>query len=526
MTLSRRNVIIGAIAGTWVILLLLTFLLVRSSQQSGGKAVSQITPSAAVKRAATDIEKTNLLYNKSEQEKAERDYNAKIGKTATVVGKKSAFTFELIPSLKKTVSPTPEGLKRVLGVATTCNIDSAPQSIYVYDLKTHWIVEEAANLALEYAVDSPAYSLPTDSGSYQYQFTSKDNKAFFSLYEASGIYKYHLASITNGAELDQGAMRDRANAFITLHKLNNKIAPPVANPPSGATTTFVYKRLLDDFKLTDSSGVQGAATSSLCNLPDSTEVGDISVQVRKDGSVANLVNGTRTIMGSYKANRLSLEAAIAEFATAQPVDPIVIPPTSTVDTGKVVIDSAVLAYYDVGSNFGQTLYTPTYITHGTVGGVQVIAFFPAVSATELLKKGLVKTVPIVGNSASQQQGILAFATPTPYMPPAPPAAGPISGPGCPGNAIDYDVTCSVNGTSICRVDQFEGKIADDPLKVCTSACQSATAVVTAVAGTSPCKTYMDQYKVTPVDGSSVGIENRSSVTGGTQVSCVLNGCPC
>lgn len=538
MTLSRRNVIIGAVAGTWLVLLLLTFLLVRSSQQSPRKAIQQITPSATqVNRQATELEKQNLLINRAELDQAERDFNSKIGKSSTVLKKKSGFTFQLSPSLKKATTPTPVDQQRVLAAATTCNIDTAPSTIYVYDLKSHWAVNEATNLAKEYGVDSPPYSLPTSSSSFQYQFTSKDNKTFFNLFEASGKYRYHLASATDAASLDAGAVKDRSNAFITQHKLNNKIGMPTPTA-FGPSTLFTYKRILDDFKLTDSASVQGAIGQSLCDVIDSAEMGSVEVEVRQDGKVTNLFNNTRTILGSYKAQRLTLEEAVAEFGASQPVEPIVIPPSATVDVSQIQIDTAVLAYYDIGANFGQTLYVPMYIGRGTVGGgAQVIGFFPAVSATELLKKGLVKTVPKSGNAASQQQGTLGFATPTPHAPPPPPASGPVgeggfptdggtSMLGCPGGLVDYQIQCGVAGRMVCA-GAISAPSSSDPLNACASGCKNISGTVTYQAGSSPCDAFLQQKSIPAGDRKPVSFPGAiQQLKSGDQLTCSLNACPC
>lgn len=540
MTLSRRNVIIGAVAGTWIILLLLTFLLVRSSQQNQRKTIQQITPSVAQEdRVATEEDKQNLLINREELDQAERDFNAKIGKSSTVLKKKPSLKFELAPSLKKAVTPTPAGLQRVLAAATTCNIDTAPSTIYVYDLKSHWAAHEASSLAKEYGVDSPSYSLPTDSSTFQYQFTSRDNKMFFNLYEASGKYRYHESSTIGGAALDPGAIKDRSNAIVTEHKLNNKIAPPTTQG-IGNITLFTYNRVLDDFKLTDNAGVQAAIDSALCNVPDSTEMGNLQVEVRPDGKIANLFNNTRTILGSYKAQRLTLEEAVAEYGASQPVPPIIIPSTATVDVSTLQIDAAVLAYYDIGANFGQTLYVPMYIGQGTVGGTQVVGFFPAVSATELLKKGLVRTQPAPGNASSQQQGTIGFATPTPHAPPPPPASGPVAEGGfptdggegmlgCPGNLVDYRITCGVAGRAVCT-GMFSSDSANDPMNACNSGCKEVSGIVTYQSGISPCDAFLQQKSIPASSLREIGPitlpGGDKQLQNGDQVTCSLGACPC
>lgn len=540
MTFSRRNVIIGAVAATWLVLLLLTFFLVRSSQQNQRKAILQVTPTAAqINREATEIDKQNLLINQSEIEQAERDYNSKVGKSSTVIKQKPSFTFEVAPSLKKAVSPTPAPQRKVLAAATTCNIDSAPSTVYVYDLKSHWVVEDAAALAKEYGVESPSYSLPTEASTFQYQFTSKDNSKFFNLYEASGKYRYHEAGGAMGPNLDPGAIQDKSNAFITAHRLNNKIQPPQAQQ-AGTTTLFKYNRVLDNFKLTDNAGVQAALASSLCNVVESEEMGNIQVDVRQDGKISNLFNNTRTILGSYKANRLSLEEAVAEYGASQPVAPIVIPPAANINVATVPIDTAVLAYYDMGGNFGQTLYIPMYIGMGTVGGARVIGFFPAVSATELLKKGLVRQIPSSGSASSQQQGTIGFATPTPHAPPPPPVAGPVTMPGdpasgemlgCPGELVDYRVTCSVAGRTVC-INMFSSSSANDPMGACNSGCKEVSGTVSYQSGTSPCNTFVQQKNIPPAgaDGFDMGPVTLPGGDGqlqnGDQVSCSLGACPC
>ena len=542
MTLSRRNVIIGGVAAVWIILLVLTFILVRSSQQqSKNTTADQLTPAPGEKREATEIDKSNLLMNRAEMDQAIRDYNTKVGKSTTVIEKKTNFKYQLAPSLKQAVSPTPAQLQKVLGVATACNTDSAPATVSVYDVKSHWIVSDASVLAKEYGVVSPSYSLPSDANSFQYLFTSEDNSAFFSLFEPSGLYRYHLATLAGGATLDQMAQKDRANAFITKHKLSSRITAPAA-VTLGNLTVFTYKRVLDDFKIVDSASVQEAAASSICNVAESAAVGQLEVQVRQDGTVSNFMHNARTIKGSYKAKRITLDESVAQYGDTQPVEPIVIPP-GAVNGGDVTIGSVVLAYYDVGANFGQTLYAPMYITVGTVGSAKVISFFPAVSASEMVSKGLVNTAPKSGNNASQQQGTLGFAAPTPFAPPAPPAtsggggAGPATGItpgavtklGCPGNLVDYQIQCGVAGRPIC-MGAFSAPSSSDPLNACATGCKNVSGTVTYQAGGNPCDTFLQQKNI-PADGRT----NPGPITfpgatqqlkSGDQVTCSLNACPC
>lgn len=540
MTLSRRNVIIGGVAATWIVLLLITFLLVRSSQENQRRSIDQITPTGApVNREATETEKTNLLMNRSELEEAERDYNSKIGKQSTGVKRQPKFNYQLAPSLKQATEPTPEALKRVLAAATTCNIDSAPQSVYVYDLKSHWAVNEAQNLAREYGVDSPSYSLPSDTNTFQYQFTNKDNSAFFNLFEASGKFRYHKAGAAGTTTLDEGALRDKANAFVTEHKLNNKIQPPAA-VSLGTSSLFTYKRVLDDFRLTDQAVVDVAVNGDLCNVPESTTMGQLEVEVQSDGLIRNLFNNTRTILGSYKASRISLDQAVAEYGDSQPVDPIVIPPGAAVDTGTVVIDSAVLAYYDMGANFGQFLYMPMYIAKGTAGSAQVVAFFPAVSSTELLKKGLIKQVPASGTASTQQQGTIPFATPTSFAPPPPPASGPVAGGGvpgggspggggflgCPGGLVDYQIQCGVAGRMVCA-GAISAPSSSDPLNACASGCKNVSGTVTYQAGGNPCDAFLQQKSIPAGDRRPINFPGAiQQLKSGDQVTCSLNACPC
>lgn len=536
MTLSRRNVIIGGVAAVWIVLLVLTFVLVRSSQQQSktNTGTDQLTPVAGEKREATEIDKSNLLMNRAEMDQAIRDYNTKVGKSTTVIEKKTNFKYQLAPSLQKAVSPTPAQLQKVLGVATACNTDSAPATLSVYDLKSHWIVSDASVLAKDYGVVSPSYSLPNDANSFQYLFTAEDNSAFFSLTEPSGLYRYHLATTAGGATLDQMAQKDRANAFITQHKLSSKLAAPVATP-IGNVTLFSYKRVLDDFKIVDSASVQAAIGGSICSIAESSTMGQLDVQVRQDGTVSNFMHNARTIKGSYKAKRISLDESLIQYADSQPVPPIVIP-AGAATGGNVTIESVVLAYYDVGANFGQTLYAPMYITVGSAGGAQVISFFPAVSASEMVSKGLVNTAPKSGNSASQQQGTLGFAAPTPFAPPAPPSGGGSSTGeggsamlGCPGNLVDYQIQCGVEGRQVC-MGAFSAPSSSDPLNACATGCKNVSGTVTYQEGSSPCDAFLQQKSIPSSDRTNVGPITfpgaEKQLKSGDQVTCSLNACPC
>ncbi|MBI1863386.1 hypothetical protein HYS00_04690 [Candidatus Microgenomates bacterium] len=521
MVLSGRSKIITTsgivfLAIAAVVLFIALTVARNTTQQSGGSVSRE--------------QKRNMILDQTERDKVVKDFNTRVGKTTNSVMKEDpGFTYELSPEFKNRIKEHPIDNK-VLGVSTLCNLSTVPPTVYVHDLQNHLSVDDAKNLAHEYDVDSISFSLPSETTTYQYLFIRPNNTASFTQYEGSGVYAYNHASALAAGTLGADNLRRYSNQMLSQHKLDKSLGTPQYNT-IGEVTKFTYHKNLPDFMLVDEASIQSFFDQENCSISDSDIMGLISVSVKNNGEILKLLNNTRTITGTYKMNTIPADVALQEYKDAQPIDPILFPANAVPDPARAfTIDSAVIAYYDVGVNFAQSLYIPLYIAHGfskTASGqdVQILTFFPAVSANELSKKGLVREIPLPGNKSTQQQGTLPFATPTPHKPPpfsAKKAEIGVSGPGCPGNLVDYMVSCSVEGSVICR-GNFTGSAAADPVKACTNGCTARVNTVDVTGGKNPCDAIMQQNGVTPDTINGEVPRQRLAPSG--EVSCILTACP-
>ena len=522
MAWSKKTSLVFTTGVIFLIVVLVVLVIANTARQQNG---------AGLKPQVSIQEKKNMMVDESERTRIREDFNRRVGRRSNTNPLKDAhFTYEFSPAFKERIKNLKPRSDDVKAVSTLCNLGEVPSSVYVYDLRNHWIVGESQALALEYGVDSIAYSLPTETTTYQYLFITPDNMMSFTQYESSGIYTYNKTSLLPDGQLNGEGLRRYANEMLAQHKLNSNLSVPQISS-RGNVSTFVYRQNLLDFMLVDEASIQSFFDQENCSVSDSDIMGLISVGVKSNAEIIKVNNNTRTQVSKYKMTTIPIEQALVEYKDAQPFDQLVYPSDATVDTrGQVVIDAAVIAYYDVGPNFAQNLYVPVYIAHGfaksTTGqDVQILTFFPAVSAEELASKGVISSVPLPGDRSTQQQGMIGFATPTPHAPPVfQPKQGEIgySGPGCPGNQIDYLVSCSVEGSVICR-GNFTGGASSDGLQACKNGCSGKVAVVDVTGGTNPCGAIMEQSGV--VTTAVYGAVPRQRIAPKGQVSCVITACP-
>lgn len=478
----------------------------------------------------TPEDKRNILVTQEERMRIIRDFNHRVGKRSNAqMMNTTGITYTLSAEFEQRVKPKSKP-KNVLAVSTICNISDVPDSVYVHDLKGHLLEEDARVLARQYGVESISYSQQTETTAFQYLYIRPDNTASFTMYEPSGVYTYTNASKLAAGTLMADNLRRYANQILAAHKLDENLSVPQFRT-FGEVTDFTYRRNLLDFMLVDEASIQSFFDQENCSVSDSDIMGLITTSVKNNGEIVKLINNTRSIIGTFKMPTISIGEAIVQYKDAQPLDPLVFPAGVELDVSRqVVLDAAVIAYYDVGLNFAQNLYIPLYIAHGfgksTTGqDVQILTFFPAVSADSLVNKGLIRVVPEPGDRATQQQGTFGFSTPTPHAPP--PFAAPkpefgTSGPGCPSSNIGYMVSCSVEGNIICR-GQFSGTAAADTMTACTAGCSDKVTIVDVTGGTNPCDAIMKENGVTA--DKINGEVPRQRVAPRGEVSCVITACP-
>lgn len=476
-------------------------------------------------------DKKNLLINHQERLALIRDFNRRIGRAnASMQPVRLSYTFS--PGFQKRLQDieSSKQAENVKAVSTLCNLSEVPDTVFAYILKGHWLESEARAIATKYGVESISYSQPTETSTYQYLYIRPDNMASFTLYESSGVYTYTKASTLAAGNLTADGLRRYASQILAQQNLDDRLNPPKFQT-RGQITDFSYRRSLYDFMIVDEASIMSFFDKENCSITDSDLMGLITVSVKNNGEITRLVNNTRTEVDSFKMNTISIQEAEQEYRDAAPLDPIIFPSNATIDTSRPVnLDAAILAYFDVGLNFAQNMYIPMYIAHGfsrsTTGQeVQVLAFFPAVSARELAQKGVMRTVPLPGDRSTQQQGTFGFITPTPFVPP--PFSRPRiefgnSGPGCPGNTVEHMVSCSVEGRIVCR-GTFSAPAAQDAMKACTEGCKGVVKTIDVSGGKNPCEAIMQQNGVS---GSTINGEvPRQRIAPDGQVSCVITACP-
>lgn len=124
----------------------------------------------------------------------------------------------------------------------------------------------------------------------------------------------------------------------------------------------------------------------------------------------------------------------------------------------------------------------------------------------------------MGGLKTQKQKVLNYATPTP---PAPPYTG-----GCPGNTVDYSVSCTnASGQAICSAFLGIPPISD-PNGICDSGCRSYTKEYTEAdlgSDKDPCLKMLKDNNMPTTQYQRYQQNNNLPID---KVSCKLQGCPC
>ncbi len=471
------------------------------SSQKGASNTNISSPSGSPQQQTN----VNPLINSHDVDGVKQDYARQLqkqGKTAPVQPK---FDYQLAPELNNKESFLSI---RSAFAASTCSIDSAPSTIPVYTLKAHWTAKEASDVAKEFNITAPVASMPADGGGFQYFFSAPLTDGFLSLYEASGMYTYHavLHAAGNdnglaGAERKSDNERKKYGLYDGFTKLSGGFDASVGS------YVFNYRKDWDLFPMVDTNKIKALGSGSVCGIVSTQSVNTATLVVSIDDKLSRVINDTRKITAKKTLPRELFTDAFAQYHAHPPVDPIVV--GDTIAGGTVTIDEVTLVWYELGPNFAQTAYIPMYLTSGSVvSGTQharVFTLFPAVSMKELVKSGVIPA----------DEYSLKLDTFNP-KPPKPDMIG------CPGNTVDYTVSCSdISGGTVCNA--FMGiKPDDDPNNICADGCKSKDGTVTAGVNEDPCKLFLEQNNMPT---NSYHPVNPVVAPAGTY-SCVLNGCPC
>jgi hypothetical protein len=505
-----------AIAVLFVALVLISISLLKiQGKRNTPEAVTNPKEEVQVKTKNKD-NKTNLLIKTNDLQNINNDYLRRTGQKSTN-NVDLHFTYELAPSLRKKskVSPSP-----VLG-ATSCTLENAPDKVNIYTVLSHLNQENASNVAMEYGIDSEPYSLPTETSSYQYFFSGENNSSFLSIYEPSGAYVFHKAASPSADIVSTAQLRSISDGLLTQHNLSDG-TEFITNRNINDLKEFIYKHPYGDLPNIDSNSLRALGMDkSICNVEQALEMGNIEVSLLPDGNLYKLINNTRKILDIKSANRIELEDSLIEYEDNTIYPPIVIPEGSA-QSGKVVLDEAVMIYFDYGKNFPQKYIMPVYAASGlttdsTGKTVRVITMLPVVSLDELIDLGILNSeVKSVGNTSQKQS---TFTIEEPTVPPPPNTSG---GTGkCFGNLVDYTVQCSQSGQYVCS-SFFGIPPQEDKLNICTAGCKSLSGTVY-TNGADPCKIFLEQKKIN-TDYYVGGGVNSIEIKG--DVSCVINACPC
>lgn len=526
MNFIYKNKKIILIIGVGIlILLLLISLTVILTKKPATDSGSVQTGKTAGDQNNTEIQTgNNPLIDSQSLKKVEDSYQKKFKKQGVPAPTKPKYKFqyELDPALKdKQVMNFNQSVYAV----TNCNLTTAPTTVSVYELKNEWTDKEAQEVAKVFDIDSPPYSMPADGGTIQYFFSNKVTNGFLELYKSSGAYTYHKVLDPLNQEITLlDALQKSSEALKKYQLSENLTSLPAETEPN--YFVFSHLKFWGDFTMVDEDSIRSLGNNTVCQPSKAKNMNYIKMYIAKDGQIARLINQTRMATKKLSLSRQSLEMSLKEYGENPPLDPIVLP-KDKVTTGKVTIDEAVIVYYDYGVVYSQKLYVPMYLTSGTAiaedgTNVRVFTLFPTVSMNDLEEKGKtpeeIKAEELgMGGLKTQKQKVLDYATPTL---PAPPYTG-----GCPGDTVDYTVSCTnTSGQSVCSA--FLGiKPADDPNGICDSGCKSYTKEYTAadLAGGDPCLKMLKDNNIPTTQYQNYQQNNNLPTD---KVSCILQGCPC
>lgn len=502
-----------------VLVILVTFL-------GGNNVATNQNTSAPGGTNITGTGAPNPLISNSELEQAENAFRQKYKQSKKKYPEtpKYRFDYQVGPSLSEKNGSLLPFLNSVFA-QTGCNLAAVPTTVTGYYLKNHYSASDAASLASKYSIaTSITSSIPGADGiTFDYYFSNPQNSAYFKLSEPSGTYQYHNGTVSkDNPDITQLAAQVIATKHLSDHNLNDKLkflgASFVSTDPAFQAFIFSYIKNLG-LNVVDTEAIKELpANASVCNVSPAKTMNYTDVVVGVKGDLGKIINQTRTITGTYSLVRSTIDDSVKEYKDNLLIAPIVVG-GGTATTGTVVLDEAVLVYYDYGESYGQYSYIPVYLTagKGPTGG-RVYTIFPAVSETELSKTPL--------SPKDNQKNTLQLETFKP-APPKPP------GKLCYGNQIDYTVKCSQGSTPVCNAF-FPAPTKDgDPWGVCTEGCKAKGGAISVAAGEDPCTKFMESLGIPFKKGSSIspgGKGGGKSVSPGKfkggDVACSVNGCPC
>lgn len=519
----KKACVIGVL-GCITVLIVVILLLPNPQTNTALEGPSPTVSPNSFQTQTTKRDVFNPLINNNEVRRVEKAYTKKYqqaGKTFPE-SKEYKFDYKLSPELKKDGSflfPVQSAF-----AASMCNIDLAPKTVPVYTLKAHYTTKDAQTIASEFDLSGEPASLPMEDGSsFQYFFSDKAISKFLHVSEPSGAVYYHKASPSGTLVMSADKAKALADAQLLKQNVSEKMVyKTVASNPKTPNEAYAVSYMKDygNFSMTDAISIKALGmTKSVCSVIPTETMNTVQVMYSQKGDLSKMINKTRKITKEYSLARQTLEESMNEYKGSLPILPVVLgsAPQSLTDT--VTIDEAVLVWYDYGEQYAQLSYVPMYLTSGkTDSGSRVLTLFPSIS------KAVLATTPIP--DLTQSKDVLQLGTFIPAPPKSPP---PTEGGLCFGNLIDYTVTCTQAGATVC--DEFIAVPTNlgDPYNVCQVGCKNLSGVITLTAGSDPCIEFLKKNGITldqsvvPFPGSGLPIEGGFS---GGDVSCVLNGCPC
>lgn len=492
-----------------LVILLLPFLFISSptNNKNPQPSIAPFTPTSS-----QGSKSYNPLISNGELERVRNAYKKKLGNKYSEAPKYQ-YKYELSPNLKSKKSSS---LIQSVLAAEDCNLDSMPDKVSVFSLKSHLFKNEAIEISKEFNFSAEPSSLPMEDGaSFQYYFTDPEYTAFLTITEPSGIYYYHkVLDSDNESDIDLAKANDISDNELKKHKIfSNLNLKNKKYDESLKKFVFDYVKEPDSIKTVDPLTIKAVGMSgSVCDVKASDKMNKIETIITQKGGIFKILNNTRKVDKSYAFNRQSLENSISEYEFSQPIDPIVVGPITEIG-GKVIIEQATLVYFDYGDQYAQISYVPMYLTSGKgPSGARVFNLFPAITKADLDKTNI---NDLASSQNSLQLGTFKPAAPKPKAKMPPPLEG------CYGNLIDYRVTCSYNGETVC--DKFFAVSSEkDPFNVCEEGCKDLSGEVN-TSSDDPCAEFLEQQGIQ--DPGKV-IPVNPAIQSNKAYSCILNGCPC
>lgn len=511
----RRNLLIT----TGIVLVLLLFLISIFYSPSKNNP-AQITPVPTIVSEPPKENKDkgyNPLISNEEVERVENATREKLEKLGKKVPARVEYKFNYQLSSRSKLKSM---INFPQAQAASCNINTAPTVLPVYILKQHLHENEAKEIAKEFDLDVAPASFPTEDSTFQYAFVDTVGLRILKLTESSGIYDYHKV-INPGSEPDSmpninvNDAKTKALLELGKHNLSAEVSSPVVSEDE--RYHIKYTKNYSDLIITDKTMITVLDTAgSPCNVKLSNDMGHMEVQLTKKGNLFKFINNTRKIDKTFMFSKQNFTDSFNEYKDNPGLIKVVIG-TPPPDTNNVIIDdqNIQLIWYDYGDKFAQVSYVPMYLTKGTVSGSDSVVYtlFPAIA-----KKDLDKTIidELVGAQKSLQLKTFKPKPPKPAVT-VPPYAG-----GCPGNLIDFTVSCTgPQGDTVCsQMVSVQPDQAPDGYKdVCDNGCKSDVSAFDVRQNQDPCGKYLEQLNIP-------GYNNPEYQGPAGTMSCSLQSCPC